>query len=78
MAGIRTDDQARINQYMKGVGRHPVLSRAEEEDAFRRYQQTGDQKAGNLIIESNLRFVISVAGSYVGRGDSLGRASGWR
>lgn len=48
---------------MSDVGRASLLSR-EEEVALAKRAQNGDQEARKTLIESNLRFVISVAKEY--------------
>jgi len=56
-----------LKAYLKEVGKQKVLSREEEIDLFKRLKK-GDDAARELIVKSNLRFVIKIALSYVGRG----------
>jgi len=52
-----------LRRYFAEVGRHRVLSVEEERELGRRYR-AGDQKAGQILVASNLRFAIKVARSY--------------
>lgn len=47
------------------------MSEDKEKECFNEYLRTGDEKALDDVIVSNLRFVISVAKLYEGRGASL-------
>ncbi len=50
-----------ISSYLSQLGRLPDLSSLEEFDLARRYQEQGDQKAGERLIYSHLRLVIKIA-----------------
>ena len=66
-----TDRQdASLGLYFKDVSKLSLLSPEEEIELTRRVKE-GDEKAIKKLIESNLRFVISVAKQYQGRGLSL-------
>ncbi|MGO9832408.1 MAG: RNA polymerase factor sigma-32 [Myxococcaceae bacterium] len=52
-----------LRRYFSEVGRHRVLSVDEERELGRRYR-AGDQRAGQTLVASNLRFAIKVARSY--------------
>lgn len=64
----RKDESLRI--YFGDISKQPLLSQEEEIKLAKRIQK-GDKKAENELIKSNLRFVISVAKSYQGRGLDL-------
>jgi len=53
--------------YFRDINRHKVLTDEEERELVAKVKQ-GDQKAINQLIVSNLRFVVSVARRYRGRG----------
>lgn len=53
-----------IARYMSEVRRYPVLSRAEEFDVATRYRETGDPELAQVLVTSNLRFVVKVAAEY--------------
>src|SRR5262245_13989565 len=52
-----------LSQYFQEVGRHPVLSRAEELRLARRLA-SGDESAKRRLVESNLRLVVVIARRY--------------
>ncbi len=56
-----------VKLYLKEIGRIPLLSPKEEVIIAKKSQQ-GDKEARNLLINSNLRLVVSIAKKYVGRG----------
>lgn len=53
-----------VRQYLKEIGRYPLLS-AEEEQVIGKAIKEGDQKAKQTLIESNLRLVVSIAKKHV-------------
>ena len=62
-----TDD---VRQYLKEIGRFPVLAVQEEYELAIR-AQAGDSYAINKLTEHNLRLVVSCVKRYVGRGLSF-------
>ena len=56
-----------ISLYFKDIEKYPLLSRKEEYDLAIKVSK-GDENARNKLIESNLRFVISIAKKYRKRG----------
>ena len=59
-----------MRQYLSEIRRYPRLT-AEEERALARRCADGDQDAIRLMVNSNLRLVVSVAREYAGRGVPL-------
>ncbi len=59
-----------LSSYLKRISSYPVLSREEEIELAHR-AKAGDKEAFKKLIESNLRFVVSVASKYKGYGVSL-------
>lgn len=59
-----------INLYFKDVSRYPLLTPEEEKEVARKVKE-GDKKAIDKLITSNLRFVITVAKQYQGKGIPL-------
>ncbi len=57
-------DMSGLQIYLSEIEDYPVLSREEETELALRYTQKGDFVAGQLLVTSNLRFVIKVALSY--------------
>ncbi len=63
--GVTIDDPVR--QYLKEIGRIPLLEVEKEKELAER-MMNGDEYAKNLLVESNLRLVVSIAKKYLGRG----------
>ncbi|MBE0566014.1 MAG: sigma-70 family RNA polymerase sigma factor [Krumholzibacteria bacterium] len=59
-----------LKHYLRTIGRHPLLTRQEEAELARRVR-LGDQEALDRLINGNLRFVVSVAKQFLGRGLGL-------
>jgi RNA polymerase primary sigma factor len=68
--GAPNEDQSSLDQYLKEVSTHKLLTPAEEIELGRR-ARAGDEDAVNELTRANLRFVISVAKKYQNRGVSL-------
>lgn len=56
-----------VRMYLKEIGRIPLLTREEEIDLAQRTEM-GDMQAKALLVNSNLRLVVSIAKKYIGRG----------
>ena len=56
-----------VRMYLKEIGRISLLSTEEELDLSVKIAN-GDEAAKNILAESNLRLVVSIAKRYVGRG----------
>ena len=56
-----------VRMYLKEIGRISLLS-PEEEMKLSLKVAAGDEEAKNILAESNLRLVVSIAKRYVGRG----------
>ena len=61
---------ASLGLYFRDVSKLSLISQEEEIKLAKRIQQ-GDTKAENELVKANLRFVISVAKSYQGKGLDL-------
>ena len=59
------DDDVEI--YLKSIAHIPTLTREEERELLAK-AKAGDQDATNKIVESNLKFVVSIAKGYRGMG----------
>ncbi len=53
-----------VARYMAEIRRYPLLSKEEESELAQRYYETQDPKAAEILVTSNLRFVVKVASEY--------------
>ena len=56
-----------VKMYLKEIGRVPLLSKEEEIKLAERVAQN-DKEAQKILIQSNLRLVVSIAKHFIGRG----------
>ncbi len=56
-----------VKMYLKEIGQIPLLTVEQERDVAKRITE-GDMEAKQILINSNLRLVVSIAKKYVGRG----------
>ncbi|MDD3887551.1 MAG: RNA polymerase sigma factor RpoD [Patescibacteria group bacterium] len=59
-----------IQMYLREIGKVPLLKNAEEVDLAKR-KDAGDQEAFKMLVEANLRLVVSIAKKYTGRNLTL-------
>ena len=62
---LNVDDPVRM--FLKEIGKIPLLSLEEETDLAYKMVE-GDKEAKKILVESNLRLVVSIAKRYIGRG----------
>lgn len=67
---LRSSRDPSVQHYLKELRKYPPMTREEEEAALKEARE-GNQEAIERIITSNLRFVVSVALEYQGRGVPL-------
>ena len=63
--GLAIDDPVRM--YLKEIGQVPLLEAEREHDLAER-MMNGDEKAKDMIVQANLRLVVSIAKKHVGKG----------
>jgi RNA polymerase primary sigma factor len=63
-------DENVLSIYLKEINRIPLLTR-EEEDKYARAAKLGEQHARDMLVKSNLRFVVNVAKKYQNQGMPL-------
>ncbi len=68
LSATMSDDP--VKQYLKEIGNYPLLSVNEEIELAKRIEKK-DAAAKQILAESNLRLVVSIAKRYVGRGLSF-------
>jgi len=59
-----------LSIYLKEINRIPLLTR-QEEDSYARKAALGEQNAKDMLVRSNLRFVVNVAKKYQNQGIPL-------
>jgi RNA polymerase primary sigma factor len=68
-ARVSSDDGS-LDQYLKDISRYPLITR-EREGELAREIRAGDRESADILVRSNLRFVVSVARKYQNQGVSL-------
>ncbi len=67
----RTNNEENVlSIYLKEINSIPLLSRADE-DKYARLAAKGNQEARDILVKSNLRFVVNVAKKYQNQGIPL-------
>ncbi len=59
-----------VRMYLKEIGRIPLLN-FDQEITLAKKVEKGDEEAKKILVNSNLRLVVSIAKKYVGRGLTL-------
>lgn len=63
----RVQDDDSVKTFMREINRHKLL-KGYEEIELARLARSGDQKAKDRLVQSNLRLVVSIARRYMNRG----------
>ena len=66
---VNSDDSVRI--YLQQIGKIPLLSPEEELEVAKKIYETQSDVARKVLINANLRLVVSIAKKYIGRGLSF-------
>lgn len=66
---VNADDSVKI--YLQQIGKIPLLTKEEELEVAKKIKNNKDEFARKLLINANLRLVVSIAKKYVGRGLSF-------
>lgn len=69
LLSVNSDDSVKI--YLRQIGKIPLLSQEEELDLARKIQEEHDTFSKDLLVNANLRLVVSIAKKYIGRGLSF-------
>ena len=64
---VTHDDENILSMYLQEINRIPLLTR-EEEDTYARRAAAGEKEAQDMLVKSNLRFVVNVAKKYQNQG----------
>ena len=66
---VNSDDSVKI--YLQQIGKIPLLSHEQELDLAKKIYENHDEFSKNLLVNANLRLVVSIAKRYIGRGLSF-------
>ena len=69
LSTINADDSVRI--YLQQIGKIPLLSQQEELDLAKKIKEEHNEFSKDLLVNANLRLVVSIAKRYIGRGLSF-------
>ena len=69
LTSVNSDDSVKI--YLQQIGKIPLLSHEQEYDLAKKIYETHDEFSKNLLVNANLRLVVSIAKKYIGRGLSF-------
>lgn len=69
LSSVNSDDSVRI--YLQQIGKIPLLSSEQEYELAKKIFEEHDDFSKNLLVNANLRLVVSIAKKYIGRGLSF-------
>ena len=69
LSSVNSDDSVKI--YLQQIGKIPLLSSDEELKVAKEIYETQSEVARKVLINANLRLVVSIAKKYIGRGLSF-------
>ena len=69
ISSASTDDSVKI--YLRQIGKIPLLTTEEETELAKKIQEEHDDFAKDVLVNANLRLVVSIAKKYIGRGLSF-------
>lgn len=69
VSSVNADDSVKI--YLQQIGKIPLLSAEEELNVAREIKEHNSESAKEVLINANLRLVVSIAKKYIGRGLSF-------
>lgn len=69
LSSVNSDDSVRI--YLQQIGKIPLLTSEEELEVAKQIYETQSEFARKVLINANLRLVVSIAKKYIGRGLSF-------
>lgn len=67
-SSARAKDLDYVRLYLAEIGQYKTLSKEEEQLLFKEYNKTKDREVYEMIVNSNLKLVVSAARRYLGRG----------
>ena len=68
-SSINADDSVKI--YLQQIGKIPLLTAEQELEVAKKIKESNDEHAKEVLVNANLRLVVSIAKKYIGRGLSF-------
>lgn len=69
VSSINADDSVKI--YLQQIGKIPLLTAEQELEVAKKIKESNDEHAKEVLVNANLRLVVSIAKKYIGRGLSF-------
>ena len=69
LSSVSTDDSVKL--YLQQIGKIPMLSSQEEAEVAKKIKENHCEFSKNILVNANLRLVVSIAKRYIGRGLSF-------
>ena len=69
ISSVNADDSVKI--YLQQIGKIPMLSTEQELEIAKKIRDNNDNFAKDILVNANLRLVVSIAKRYIGRGLSF-------
>ena len=69
LTSVNSDDSVRI--YLQQIGKIPLLSSEQEYELAKKIFEEHDEFSKDVLVNANLRLVVSIAKKYIGRGLSF-------
>ena len=69
LSTVHSDDSVRI--YLQQIGKIPLISHDEEIEVAKQIKENNSEIAKKILVNANLRLVVSIAKKYIGRGLSF-------
>ncbi len=69
VSSVNADDSVKI--YLQQIGKIPLLTAEQELEVAKKIKESNDDKSKEILVNANLRLVVSIAKKYIGRGLSF-------
>lgn len=69
VSSINADDSVKI--YLQQIGKIPLLTAEQELEVAKKIKESNDEHSKEVLVNANLRLVVSIAKKYIGRGLSF-------
>ena len=69
VSSVNADDSVKI--YLQQIGKIPLLTAEQELEVAKKIKEHNDEHSKEILVNANLRLVVSIANKYIGRGLSF-------